>query len=406
MTLKHTLYLNTYGTSDTFEVAPVFTVTERAVLDRFAATVGDKFAASHDGLFVPGSSVGNMYALILARHRLFPDVATKGMAAAGRLVAFVSQEAHYSYLKSVKALGIGSDNLVTVRTDEHGRMDPEALGEAITATKADGGTPFFVGATSGTTVIGAFDPLRKVSRVCRQHDGVWLHVDAAWGGGALVSPSHRHNLDGADDADSLTCSLHKMLGATMQCSIFVTRHTDALRAANAANAAYLFQPDKLHSECDVGDKSIQCGRKADGFKMWVMWKSLGDQGLARRVDHLFHLASHTATQIKESEGAFVMAYTPSCTNVCFWYVPEALRPLPALCALSAEHPVHAVAPRIKAAMQQAGDAMIGFTSINGRPNFFRWVFASADSVTLDDIDAILQRIAVLGEEQPAAPLPA
>ena len=83
----------------TFEVAPVFTMAERCVLQRFAAAIGKNFGACHDGLFVPGSSIGNMYALILARHRIAPEVHSKGMTAVGRLVAFVSEDAHYSYLK-------------------------------------------------------------------------------------------------------------------------------------------------------------------------------------------------------------------------------------------------------------------------------------------------------------------
>lgn len=405
--------------SHTFEVAPVFTLMEKYVLDRFASAVGPGFAAESDGLFVPGSSIGNLYGLILARHRVAPEIHTKGAAAAPRLVAFVSSQAHYSYLKSVRLLGIGSDNLVSVATDPTtGQMDPAALRAAIRTARADGATPFFVGATAATTVIGAFDPLRELRAVCDEEAGgeaaaeqqqrLWLHVDGAWGGAALLSPTHAHHLDGADAADSLACSLHKMLGATLQCSVFVTRHRGALLAANAANAAYLFQPDKLYTELDVGDKTIQCGRKADAFKMWLMWKSLGDAGLAARVDHAFALAAHATRVIDASDGALVLAYPPSCTNVCFWYVPERLRgafprgaaamPPAADGALTPAHPIHAVAPRIKAALQKEGGALIGFQSVNGLPNFFRWVFASADTVTPAHVEAILARIAELGEE--------
>ena len=105
-----------------------------------------------------------------------------------------------------------------------------------------------------------------------------------------------------------------------------------------------------------------------------------------------------AERVRASDGAFVLAYPPSCTNVCFWYVPKRLRPLPPVAELSPAHAVHAVAPSIKAAMQAAGDALIGFQSINGRPNFFRWVFASADSVTTEMVDRVLERIAELGEQ--------
>ena len=190
--------------SHTFEVAPVFTLMEKYVLDRFASAVGPGFAAESDGLFVPGSSIGNLYGLILARHRVAPEIHTKGAAAAPRLVAFVSSQAHYSYLKSARLLGIGSDNLVSVATDPTtGQMDPSALRAAVSAARDEGATPFFVGATAATTVIGAFDDLRELRAVCDEEGGLWLHVDGAWGGAALLSPTHRHNLDGSDAADSL-----------------------------------------------------------------------------------------------------------------------------------------------------------------------------------------------------------
>ena len=392
----------------TYEVAPVYTLLEREVLARFATALGGKFATAHDGLFVPGTSIGTLYGLLLARHRACPEVNAKGAAAAGRLVAFVSAEAHYSYLKSARVMGLGTDNLIKVAADASGAIDVAALRAAIAAARDAGGVPFFVGATAGTTVIGAFDPLRALRKVCDDEGGLWLHVDGAWGGAALLSPAHAHLCDGAGDADSFAVSLHKMLGATLQCSLLLTPHEGALKAANATQAAYLFQPDKLYAELDQGDKTIQCGRKPDAFKMWLMWKALGDAGLAARVDHAFALAAHATRVIDASDGALVLAYPPSCTNVCFWYVPERLRgafprgaaamPPAADGALTPAHPIHAVAPRIKAALQKEGGALIGFQSVNGRPNFFRWVFASADTVTTQHVDGVLARIAALAEE--------
>lgn len=383
--------------SFTYEVAPVFALTERSVLARFAAAIGGRFAETHDGLFVPGSSIGNMYGMVLARHRACPDINTKGAAAAGRLVAFVSAEAHYSYLKNARVMGLGTDNLISVPTDAAGAMDPAALSTAIGKARAEGGVPFFVGATAGTTVIGAFDPLQRIREVCDE-EGLWMHVDGAWGGAAVLSPTHRHHLDGCGAADSFACSLHKMLGATLQCAIFLTAHEGALVAANSARAAYLFQPDKLYTELDVGDKTIQCGRKPDSLKIWMMWKRLGDEGMAHRVDHAFALAAHAVERIRAADSGFVLAYEPSCTNVCFWYVPRRLRPLPPIAKLTPQHAVHHVAVKVKAEMQRLGEALIGFQSINGRPNFFRWVFASADDVTTAHVDQVLDRIAALGEE--------
>jgi glutamate decarboxylase len=346
---------------------------------------------------VPGGSIGNLYGMHLARQRAAPQVKEEGAAAAGQLVAFVSQDAHYSYLKTARLIGLGAKNLISVPTDRMGRMDPDALMAKVAEARAAGKLPFFVGLTAATTVRGGFDPLREVAT---RLDGsnIWLHVDAAWGGGALFSPTHRNLLDGVDMLDSLSWSAHKQMGAALQCALFITRNEGALAGANAVNAAYLFQPDKLNSDLDVGDKTIQCGRKADMMKLWMLFKQQGDEGCARIVDSAFSLADHLVSKIEASDGAFVMAHPRSGCNVCFWYVPKAMRPLPPNAHLDKSHPIHNVAPKIKAGLQREGAAMVGFQAVDGLPNFFRWVFASPGGVvTNDTVDEVLSRMAEIGE---------
>ena len=244
----------------TYEIAPVVTLMERAVIARFAAAVGPRFAAAHDGLFVPGSSIGNLYALLLARDRAAPSLRQTGAAGGPRLVAFVSSDAHFSFAKGAAVLGLGLDNLVRVATDARGRMDVGALRDAVAAARAAGGVPFFVGATAGSTVLGAFDDLKAIRAVC-DAERMWLHADAAWGGAALFSPTHRALLDGVDAADSVACSLHKMLGVALQAAVFVARAAGALDS-NKYDASYLYQRDKLHASMDLGDRSIQVAAAA------------------------------------------------------------------------------------------------------------------------------------------------
>lgn len=169
----------------TFEVAPLFTLMEQHCIARLARAVGTGFEQNHEGIFVPGGSMGNLYAMNLARHRICPELLRRGASGGPKLIAFVSAEAHYSYLKSARLLGIGADNLISVPVDAAGGMRATALREAIRDARADGGVPFFVGATSGSTVRGAFDPLVALAAVCSDerdaHVGapaLWLHVDA------------------------------------------------------------------------------------------------------------------------------------------------------------------------------------------------------------------------------------
>lgn len=143
-----------------------------------------------------GGSLSNMYGMVLARYQKFPEIKTKGMIGgdvAKPLVAFTSEEAHYSISKAAGWLGIGTENVVKVKTDQRGRMIPDELSSAIGKTKSEGKIPFFVNCTSGTTVMGAFDPLRELIGVCREHE-VWAHVDACWGGTVILSEKHKYIL--------------------------------------------------------------------------------------------------------------------------------------------------------------------------------------------------------------------
>ncbi|KAI8476544.1 MAG: pyridoxal phosphate-dependent transferase [Monoraphidium minutum] len=381
----------------TFEVAPVYTLLESEVIGRMAAAVGFPEDA-RDGLFVPGGSASNLYALHLARHRAFPDVRRRGLAACPQLVGFTSAQSHYSYTKAAALTGLGTDNMVGVECGEGGAMLPAALEAAVLRAVAQGQKPFFVGLTAGTTVTGAFDPIQEVAEICRRH-GIWLHVDGCWGASLLLSRKHRHHLAGIEGADSVAWNAHKMMGLPLSCAAFMTRHKGLLEAANKSGASYLFQPDKLHGGMDLGDKSLQCGRKSDALKIWVQWKAVGDAGWEARVDHCMALAEHFegALQAPKWGGAFKLVMPRSCTNVCFWWVPPALRPYDQDTASQAQRDaLGAVAPKIKAAMQAKGDAMIGFQPLGDRPNFFRIVFVNACSTSPAMLDALLARMDAFG----------
>lgn len=195
------------------------------------------------------------------------------MHALPRLAVFTSEDAHYSVVKMATLMGLGSENVRLVRADARGRMDATHLEELVTAAREEGLHPLMVSATAGTTVLGAYDPVEALADACRRHN-MWLHVDAAWGGGALMSRRRRHLLRGVHRADSVTWNPHKLLAAPQQCSTFLTRHPAVLSAAHSAHAAYLFQPDKFYdTRYDTGDKHVQCGRRADVLKFWFMWKA-------------------------------------------------------------------------------------------------------------------------------------
>ncbi|KAF4530577.1 hypothetical protein B566_EDAN006783, partial [Ephemera danica] len=284
----------------TFEVAPAFSLAEHAVLQRALRL----FKFPHgDGIFSPGGSISNMYALVLARYKMVPQVKTEGVCGEAPLVAFTSEDAHYSMLKGAHWLGLGTRNVVRVKTDARGCMEPAHLEQCIVRTRREGSRPFIVIATAGTTILGSFDPLEAIANVC-QKNKLWLHVDACWGGSLLLSSKHAHHLAGIERVDSVSWNPHKMLGAPLQCSLLLVKEEGLLHKCNSASATYLFQQDKFYdTSFDSGDKSVQCGRKTDAYKLWLMWRARGDKGLG------FELV------LPEFQ----------CTNVCFWFIPESMR---------------------------------------------------------------------------------
>uniref|UniRef100_A0AAX7SJA5 Glutamate decarboxylase like 1 n=1 Tax=Astatotilapia calliptera TaxID=8154 RepID=A0AAX7SJA5_ASTCA len=378
----------------TYEVAPVFTLAEEAVLKKMMELIGWKDGG--DGIFNAGGSMSNMYAVNLARYRCCPDIKENGLSAAPRLVMFTSQECHYSISKAAALLGIGTKNVYLLCVFFRGKMIPSALEEQILSAKSEGAVPFMVNATAGTTVLGAFDPIDVIADICEKHN-LWLHVDACWGGAALVSSKHKHLLKGIHRADSVAWNPHKMLMACLQCSAFMVRDkTSLLQRCHSARASYLFQQDKFYDvSYDTGDKSVQCSRKPDAFKIWLMWKALGSKELEQRVDRLNFLHHrYLAEEIKKREG-FRLLMEPEYANICFWYIPPSLQTLPDGPELWEK--LHKVAPVIKERMMKKGSMMVGYQPHGEKANFFRMIIISPQ-VSRQDMDFVLDEINNLGKD--------
>ncbi len=380
--------LNT--TLATYEAAPVFTLLERALVARLAALAG---WSTHEGLFVAGGSLANLQAMQLARVRADPECLERGPGGP-RLVGFTSAHGHYSLAKAAALLGLGRRALEVIACDERGRMRPDALARALRAAVARGERPFLVNATAGTTVLGAFDPISELAALCEE-SGAWLHVDGTFGAAALFSAAERGRLAGVEAADSLAWNLHKLAGITQQCAALLVRRPGALRAAFATGADYLFQPDKPHAGLDTGDLTFQCARRNDVLKAWLTWKARGEAGLGARVEHAVALAGGCARRLAD-DPRFCLAAPPSWVNVCFWWVPPALRPLdrgrPGVDAA-----LHALAPAIKARLLHEGATMLAYQPIDGGPNCFRLLVINP-AVTADDLDFTLARIDHHGRE--------
>lgn len=378
----------------TFEVAPVFVLVADYIINRLTEIAG---YPDGDGVFVPGGSMGNIMSLAMARYKHCNDVKNSGMFGMKKMVILASEDSHYSSRKGAAFLGFGMDNVISVKCDSKGRMCIESLKECIDAEKAKGHVPLVVIATAGTTVLGSFDDLDSIASVCKEY-GLWMHVDACWGGGALFSPKHRHLLKGIEHSDSFCISLHKMMGASLQCVPLLTRHKGLLQETFGFGASYLFQQDKFYDvSYDMGDKTIQCGRKVDAFKFWLMWKARGDLGLAEVVDNAFDLATWFKERVQHSEGFRLVMTEFQYVNVGFWYIPKRLRNQPETEQWWQE--VHKVAPLIKEKMALSGTLLIGYQPLKSKNfvNFFR-IIIECPRLTEKDLMFVIEEIDRIGKD--------
>ncbi|XP_057328051.1 glutamate decarboxylase [Microplitis mediator] len=378
----------------TYEIAPVFILMEHVVLKKMRELIGWN---TGDSILAPGGSISNLYAFLAARHKMFPQYKERGLAAVGgQLVMFTSDQCHYSVKSCASVCGLGTDNCVMVPSDERGRIIPSKLEELILERKARGHIPFFVNATAGTTVIGAFDPISQIADICEKYK-LWLHVDAAWGGGLLLSRKYRHpRLTGIERADSVTWNPHKLMGALLQCSTIHFKEDGLLISCNQMSAEYLFMTDKLYDvRYDTGDKVIQCGRHNDIFKLWLQWRAKGTEGFEKLIDKLMELSEYMVKRIKQMSDRFYLILEPELVNVCFWYLPTRVRNMPH--SPEREKILGEICPILKNRMMESGTLMVGYQPDDRRPNFFRNIISSA-AVTEADIDFLLAEMDRLGHD--------
>jgi sulfinoalanine decarboxylase len=308
----------------TYEVSPMATLMELEIVRKMNTFTG---YAHGDGIFLTGGSNTNLVAMISARNRKFPETKNEGTSHLPRLTAFVSERSHFSFTKAGNAMGIGSKNVIKVKADSLGRMDTSELESAILQSISRGEQPFFIGATCGTTEMGAFDPLDELVPIARKYD-LWLHADGSWGGSAIMSPKYRHLFNGIENCDSFSWNPHKLMNIPLICSVLLVREKGVLHDAfSTYDTSYIYHEDET-SDYDLGPKSLQCGRRVDSLKLWLAWKYYGDEGYIARIEHLFELAKYAEQFIVAHPQLELMCPTQSL-NVNFRFVSNGAKDLDA-----------------------------------------------------------------------------
>jgi L-2,4-diaminobutyrate decarboxylase len=298
---------------DSWDQAPAASALEGHVIGALAALVGyDPDEAA--GVLTSGGSESNLMGLLLARDAAAGyDVARAGVAAGGgRLRVLCSAVAHFSVRRAAALLGLGEDAVVSVPVDAAHRMLPAALREALATLD---GVPAAVVATAGTTDLGAIDALPEIAAITREH-GAWLHVDAAYGGGALFSDRLAPLLAGVAQADSTALDLHKLGWQPIPAGVFLAR-TAAAFGPLERRVAYLNPADdEAAGYASLLGRSLRTTRRADALKIAVTMRALGRGGLGALVDACHDLARHAARAIA-ADPALELTAEPVLTSVVF-----------------------------------------------------------------------------------------
>ncbi|MBX3440830.1 MAG: aminotransferase class I/II-fold pyridoxal phosphate-dependent enzyme [Planctomyces sp.] len=307
-----------------YEMGPWATAVERALIHRWGEALGLP-AGRFAGLITSGGSLANLTALLTARNVALPEAWEHGLPQEGpRPALVVHADAHYGIARSAGMLGLGTQQVIRAPLDERRRMDPDAL-DAILAGLARDGTPVVaVVACSCATPIGAFDSLPQIADVCERH-GVWLHVDAAHGGGMIFSETRRGLLDGLARADSFICDAHKMLFVPALCAFVFYKRPEHRFEAFRQEAPYLFDPSApAAADYDVGLMTVECTKRAAAFGLWGVWSLFGSRIFGDLVDATCDGALRLHSLIVEADD-FEPLHEPQGNIVVFRHVPDWLR---------------------------------------------------------------------------------
>lgn len=340
--------------------SPSTSAIEARVLRWLCALVG--YGEGSFGTLTSGGSEANLIGLKLARDRMAAGSRDNGLRdcdAKGRLVAYASEQCHYSFIKSVDILGIGRERLRKIETDERFHIRTDLLREAIERDIAEGHTPVCVAGAAGATSTGVIDPLDELAEIAERF-GLWFHVDAAYGGGLLFSEKYRARLRGIERADSVTFDPHKWMFVPFECGALLTRG-----GGSVLRDAFDITPEYLSEErggTDVEYDFFRYGqlgtRRAMALKVWAALKALGVRGYAEVVERQVGLVEYLASRFDETE-EFARVGEVETALCCVRFLPAAAR---SLTGAEQDELQRALQQRV----ERSGGAWLATTVLDGR----------------------------------------
>lgn len=314
--------------------------------------------AGFEGVINDTASSSTLYALAAAREAA-TDLRIREAGLAGRadlppLRIYCSEEAHSSVDKAVLTLGLGLSGIRHIPTDEAFRLDTDALAAAIAEDRAAGIRPLAVVATVGTTSTTSIDPVPEIADICAR-EGLWLHVDAAYGGALAIAPEHRAVLAGCERADSIVINPHKWIFTPIDCSVLFTRRPEVLKGAFSLVPEYLKVPEREGEARNLMDYGVALGRRFRALKLWFVLRYFGAEGIAARLREHLRLARLFQSWVDEASDFERLAPVPFSV-VVFRFRPPGLD----------EEALERHNARLLERINATGEVLLSHTRVRGR----------------------------------------
>jgi glutamate/tyrosine decarboxylase-like PLP-dependent enzyme len=367
-------------------LAPLATELEAQTVRWIAELLG--YPPDAGGLLVSGGNMANVVGFLVARNAAFPAARERGVAGVrGR--AYVSEEAHTWVTKAADIAGLGTDSVRWIGTDAEQRLDVVALRERLQADRDAGDTPFLVVGSAGSVATGSVDPLDELAELCRE-EGVWLHVDGAYGGFAAALPDASRALQALALADSVAVDPHKWLYAPLEAGCVLVRDREALHASFSGRPSYyVFPEQERDAPLNYFEWGPQNSRGFRALKVWLGLLQAGREGVVRMIEDDVALAAELHRVVDTHPE--LEAGSRRLSIVTFRYVPERLRG-----DGGAEEQLNELNRRLLDRLQAGGEAFVSNAVVDGR--FLLRACIVNFRTTLDDVRALPGIVARVGRE--------
>jgi aromatic-L-amino-acid decarboxylase len=363
---------------DIWSCSPVGSLVEEEIIHWLCDLVG--YGEGSFGVLTSGGVMANIMAMTVARDVHLPGLLGVDRKPRGRdlegVRVYASDQTHFSVRRGLDILGFPPETMHVVPSDARFRLRADALAEAVEADLNAGLVPFAVSAVTGSTNTGSIDPVVEIAEVARS-TGMWLHVDAAYGGAVRLSASERHLVEGLDLADSVTLDPHKWFFQAHDIGGLLVKERDHLIRTFHASPEYYRSGPVEEEPLNWYAYSLEGTRRFRALKLWCSWKFLGTEGFGRLIEHTLGLARHMMRRIDESDDFEAEPTDPQLSVVCFRHLVDGLDGE----ALDRHQ------DDLQRALERSGAGWVSTTKLHGR-TYLRAGIVNYQTTT-GDIDALL-----------------